>query len=62
MRNPEKTLTKEEILEKVWEVTFDVGTNIVNVYVNYIRKKMEAVNSERLIHTRFGMGFILKKE
>jgi len=62
MRNPEKTLSKEEILEKVWEVTFDVGTNIVNVYVNYIRKKMEAVNSKRLIHTRFGMGFILKEE
>jgi DNA-binding response OmpR family regulator len=62
MRNPEKTLSKEEILEKVWEVTFDVGTNIVNVYVNYIRKKMEVVNAERLIHTRFGMGFILKQE
>ena len=62
IRNPEKTLSKEEILEKVWEVTFDVGTNIVNVYVNYIRKKMEAVQAERLIHTRFGMGFILKQE
>lgn len=62
VRNPEKTLSKEEILEKVWEVTFDVGTNIVNVYVNYIRKKMEAVNPKRLIHTRFGMGFILQAE
>ncbi len=57
--NPEKVLTRTQILEAVWGVDFEIGTNIVDVYVNYLRKKIEKEDLPKLIHTRFGMGYIL---
>lgn len=62
MRHPGKVLSKTEIAEKVWDVDFDTGTNVVEVYVNYLRNKVDKGFSQRLIHTLFGQGYVLKEE
>ncbi|AZA90798.1 DNA-binding response regulator [Chryseobacterium sp. G0162] len=61
MENSEKVLSRSEIAEKVWETHFDTGTNFIDVYINYIRKKIDKDFENKLIHTKAGMGFILKK-
>lgn len=61
LRNKGKVLTRADIAEKIWEITFDTGTNVIDVYVNYLRKKIDKDFSPRLIHTQFGMGYILKE-
>lgn len=61
MQNPRRVLSRADILERVWGVDFDMGTNVVDVYVNYLRKKMEVDKSKRLIHTLVGMGYVLKE-
>ena len=60
MRNPNKILSREYIAEQVWEIGFDTGTNFIDVYVNYLRKKIEKDFKGKLIHTVIGMGYILK--
>ncbi|KFF10127.1 response regulator transcription factor [Chryseobacterium soli] len=61
LENPERVLSRFEIAEKVWETHFDTGTNFIDVYINYIRKKIDKDFDIKLIHTKAGMGFILKK-
>lgn len=61
MQNPNKILSREYIAEKVWEIGFDTGTNFIDVYVNYLRKKIEKDFKSKLIHTVIGMGYILKQ-
>lgn len=61
MRNPNKILSREYIAEQVWEIGFDTGTNFIDVYVNYLRKKVEKDFRSKLIHTVIGMGYILKQ-
>jgi DNA-binding response OmpR family regulator len=61
MRNPNKTLSRDYIAEKVWDIQFDTGTNFIDVYVNYLRKKIEKDGQTKLIHTVIGMGYILKE-
>lgn len=61
MNNPRRVLSRVEILEEVWGVHFDMGTNVVDVYVNYLRKKLEKSGDPRLIHTVIGMGYALKE-
>jgi len=58
--NPGKVLSKIEIAEKVWDVDFDTGTNVIEVYVNYLRNKMDKGFEQKLIHTQFGQGYVLK--
>lgn len=58
--NPGKVLSKTEIAEKVWDVDFDTGTNVIEVYVNYLRNKMDKGFDQKLIHTQFGQGYVLK--
>ena len=53
------TIGRTEIAEQVWETHFDTGTNFIDVYINYLRKKVDRDFEPRLIHTRPGMGFIL---
>ncbi|EKB04468.1 MULTISPECIES: response regulator transcription factor [Myroides] len=60
MENPERVLSRTEISEKVWDTHFDTGTNFIDVYINYLRKKIEIDPSNKVIHTKSGMGFILK--
>ena len=62
MQNPERVLSRTEIAEKVWETTFDTGTNFIDVYINYLRKKIDKDFPVKLIHTKPGLGFIFKQE
>lgn len=57
LRNKEKLLTREFIIEQVWGFDFDPTTNIIDVYVNYLRKKIDKDYDPKLIHTKFGFGF-----
>jgi len=57
LKNKEKLLTREFIIEKVWGIDFDPNTNIIDVYVNYLRKKIDKDFLPKLIHTKFGFGF-----
>lgn len=61
MRNPNKILSREYIAEQVWEIGFDTGTNFIDVYMNYLRKKIEKDFKSKVIHTVIGMGYILKQ-
>lgn len=60
LKNPKRVLSRMEILEKVWGINFDMGTNVVDVYINYLRKKIDKDKASRLIHTVTGMGYVLK--
>lgn len=62
IRNPEKTLTRNMIAEHVWDYTFDSFTNIIDVYVNYLRKKIDRDFTTKLVHTVRGVGYMLKAE
>ena len=62
LQNPERVLSRTEIAEKVWDTHFDTGTNFIDVYINYLRKKIDKDFDNKLIHTKSGMGFILKTE
>jgi len=57
MKNKEKLLTREIIIEHVWGIDFDPNTNIIDVYVNYLRKKIDKDFEPKLIHTKYGFGF-----
>ena len=61
MQNPERVLNRTEIAENVWETTFDTGTNFIDVYINYLRKKIDKDFDIKLIHTKPGLGFIFKQ-
>lgn len=62
LKNSERVLSRGEIAEKVWNTHFDTGTNFIDVYINYLRKKIDRNFKSKLIHTKSGMGFILKEE
>ncbi|WCT10444.1 response regulator transcription factor [Mucilaginibacter jinjuensis] len=62
MQHPNKTLSREYIAEKVWGIDFDTRTNFIDVYVNYLRNKIEKGFSSKLIYTIIGMGYILKEK
>ncbi|NGM64001.1 response regulator transcription factor [Sphingobacterium sp. SGR-19] len=60
--NKNKVLSRVDILEKVWNMDFNMGTNVVDVYVNYLRKKIDHPFEKKLIHTVIGMGYVLRNE
>ncbi len=62
MRNPGRVLTRTMIAEHVWDYDFDSMTNIIDVYVNYLRKKIDSGEEPKLIHTVRGAGYVLKGE
>lgn len=62
MRNPNQILTRTMIAEHVWDYTFDSFTNIIDVYVNYLRKKVDRDYDKKLIHTVRGIGYVMKEE
>jgi DNA-binding response OmpR family regulator len=57
LRNVNKLLTRDYIIEQVWGIEFDPNTNIIDVYVNYLRKKIDKDFEPKLIHTKYGFGF-----
>lgn len=61
LNNPEKVISRAEILDAVWGVNYELGTNVVDVYVNYLRKKLDHQEDQKLIHTVIGMGYVMKK-
>jgi DNA-binding response OmpR family regulator len=62
LRNKEKVVSRLEIAENVWDINFDTGTNIIDVYVNFLRKKIDRDFPQKLIHTQTGVGYILKED
>lgn len=58
MRNPGRVLSRNDIAEKVWDVSFDFSTNVVDVYVNFLRKKIDKGHDKKLIHTKVGFGYV----
>lgn len=62
VRTPQKVFERSELLDKIWGINFDIGSNVVDVYVNYLRKKIERITPKKAIHTVIGMGYVLKIE
>ncbi|GAB3892831.1 response regulator transcription factor [Larkinella knui] len=62
MRNRSRVVSRIDIAEKVWDIHFDTGTNVIDVYVNFLRKKVDKDFPVKLIHTVIGMGYMLKEE
>lgn len=62
IKTPTKVINRSDLLDNVWGINYDIGTNVVDVYVNYLRKKIEKPGSKKLIHTVTGMGYVLKDE
>jgi two-component system, OmpR family, copper resistance phosphate regulon response regulator CusR len=58
MRNSGRVLSRIDIAEKVWDIKFDFGTNVVDVYVNFLRKKIDKGHDTKMIHTRVGFGYV----
>lgn len=62
LNNQNKVLSRKELLDNVWGIDFDLGTNVVDVYVNYLRKKIDKDYERKLIHTVIGRGYMLKSD
>ncbi len=62
MLNRGRVISKMDLAEHVWHLNFDPGTNVVEVYINYLRKKIDKEFNLKLIHTRPGLGYIMKLE
>jgi len=61
MRNKAKVISRSEIADKIWDINFDTGTNVIDVYINFLRKKIDRNFLPKLIHTHVGMGYTLKE-
>jgi DNA-binding response OmpR family regulator len=62
MRNPGRVIPRAELAEKIWDITFETGTNVVEVYINMLRNKIDRDIEPKLLHTRIGLGYVLEKE
>jgi heavy metal response regulator len=62
MRNAGRVLTRTAIAEHVWDYSFDSETNVIDVYVNYLRKKIDSGRNRKLIHTVRGVGYVLRPD
>ncbi|MEA5428503.1 response regulator transcription factor [Arcicella lustrica] len=62
MKNKGRVLSRIDILESAWDINFNMGTNVVDVYINYLRKKIDGDFENKLIHTVVGMGYVLKEK
>ncbi|WP_316739366.1 response regulator transcription factor [Pedobacter aquatilis] len=60
LRNPNRLLSRQFIAEQAWDINFETGTNVIDVYINFLRKKIEKGFERKLIHTKINMGYILK--
>lgn len=60
LRNKNRVVSRMDVLENVWDINFNLGTNVVDVYINYLRNKVDKSFDSRLIHTVVGMGYVLK--
>ena len=60
MRNKNRVVSRSDIAVNVWDIDFDTNTNVIDVYINYVRNKVDKKFKQKLIHTQVGMGYILK--
>lgn len=60
LRHQGRVISKVELAEKLWDLTFDTGTNIIEVYINFLRKKIDKDFDPKLLHTQIGMGYVVK--
>lgn len=60
MKNPNRLLSRQFIAEQAWEINFETGTNVIDVYINFLRKKIDKDFERKLIHTKINMGYIFK--
>ncbi len=61
-QNKGRVISRAHIADKIWDINFDTNTNVIDVYVNFLRKKIDRDFNPKLIHTQVGMGYILKVE
>lgn len=61
IKNQGRVLSRNTLLESAWDVNYNAGTNVIDVYINYLRNKIETDPSNKLIHTVVGMGYVLKE-
>lgn len=61
IKNKGRVLSRVDLLESVWDINFNMGTNVVDVYINYLRKKIDTDKENKLIHTIIGMGYVIKE-
>ena len=59
--NKERVISRIDIAEKVWDLNFDTNTNVIDVYINHLRKKIDKDFSPKLLHTVIGMGYVLRE-
>jgi DNA-binding response OmpR family regulator len=59
MRNAGRVISRAEIAEKIWDIRFDTGTNVVDVYISILRKKIDRDFDQKLIHTKVGLGYYI---
>ncbi|MFT5724037.1 MAG: two-component system copper resistance phosphate regulon response regulator CusR [Bacteroidia bacterium] len=62
LKNKNRVVSRTDILENVWEVDFDLGTNVIDVYINYLRNKIEHNFQSKIIKTVIGMGYMIKEQ
>lgn len=60
LRHQGRVISKVELAEKLWDLTFDTGTNVIEVYINFLRKKIDKDFDLKLLHTQIGMGYVVK--
>lgn len=61
MRNKNKVLSRSDIAINVWDINFDTNTNVIDVYINYLRNKVDKMYNTKYIQTQVGMGYVLKE-
>ena len=61
LRNKNRLVTRADIAINVWDIDFDTNTNVIDVYINYVRNKVDKPYEQKLIQTQVGMGYILKE-
>ncbi|HEY5749293.1 MAG TPA: response regulator transcription factor [Chryseolinea sp.] len=62
LRNPQRVISRSELAEKIWDIKFETGTNVVEVYMNMLRNKIDRDFEPKLLQTRIGMGYVLSKD
>lgn len=60
LEHKNKIISRQDIALHVWDLNFDTNTNVIDVYINYLRNKIDKISNHKLIHTQVGMGYILK--
>lgn len=61
LKNKDRVVSRKEIADKVWDIHFDTGTNVIDVYVNFLRKKIDKDYDRKIIQTQVGMGYVIRE-